>query len=158
MFVGTQLNIVHASKLSIWLNYVRSSSTKKKYESWKSFHTLESFHIYESFSIAPAWNYRMHWLNELPGTRPNSQSLGQLFQTLGQLLQSPHLKLYDALPWWHSTEFSVTQLIVPDKTQHLATSLAKHSESADEIWYQGYHTNWIWGNGTRGPPWVGPLG
>jgi hypothetical protein len=53
IFVGTQLNAVHASKLYVWLNYVRSPSTKKKYESWKAFNTLESFHVYESFSIAP---------------------------------------------------------------------------------------------------------
>jgi hypothetical protein len=33
MFVGTQLNAFHASKLSIWLNYVKSLSTKEKYES-----------------------------------------------------------------------------------------------------------------------------
>jgi hypothetical protein len=30
MFVGMQLNIVHASKLSVWLNYVRSPCTKEK--------------------------------------------------------------------------------------------------------------------------------
>jgi hypothetical protein len=50
MFVGMQLNVVHASKLFVCLNYVRSFSTKKKYE---SFNTLGSFHVYESFSIAP---------------------------------------------------------------------------------------------------------
>jgi hypothetical protein len=53
MFVGMQLNVVHASKLFVCLNYVRSPSTKKKYESLKSFNTLGSFHVYESFSIAP---------------------------------------------------------------------------------------------------------
>jgi hypothetical protein len=52
MFVGTQLNVVHASKLSVWLNYVRSPFTKKKYESWKAFNNLGSFHVYKSFSIA----------------------------------------------------------------------------------------------------------
>jgi hypothetical protein len=35
MSVGTQLNVLHASKLSVWLNYVKSPSTKKKYESRK---------------------------------------------------------------------------------------------------------------------------
>jgi hypothetical protein len=30
MSVGTQLNIFHATKLSIWLNYVKFPSTKKK--------------------------------------------------------------------------------------------------------------------------------
>jgi hypothetical protein len=29
MFVGTQLKVVHASKLSIWLNYAKFPSTKK---------------------------------------------------------------------------------------------------------------------------------
>jgi hypothetical protein len=29
MSVGTQLNIFHASKLSMWLNYMKSASTKK---------------------------------------------------------------------------------------------------------------------------------
>jgi hypothetical protein len=29
MSVGIQLNVFHASKLSVWLNYVKSSSTKK---------------------------------------------------------------------------------------------------------------------------------
>jgi hypothetical protein len=33
MFVGTQLNVVHASKLFVWLNYVRSPSIKEKYKS-----------------------------------------------------------------------------------------------------------------------------
>jgi hypothetical protein len=53
MFVGMQLNIVHASKLYVWLNYVTCSSTKEKYESWKVFNTVESFHVYESFSTTP---------------------------------------------------------------------------------------------------------
>jgi hypothetical protein len=53
MFVGMQLNVVHVSKLFVWLNYVRYPFTKEKYESWKAFNTLWSFHVYESFSIAP---------------------------------------------------------------------------------------------------------
>jgi hypothetical protein len=69
----------------------------------------------------------MHWLNELPGTRPNSQAPGQLFQALGQLLQATRLKLQDASTWWNSAEFPGTQPIIPDKTQHSTTSLAKHS-------------------------------
>jgi hypothetical protein len=39
MSMGMQLNIFHASKLSIWINYVKSPSTKKKYESWKTYNT-----------------------------------------------------------------------------------------------------------------------
>jgi hypothetical protein len=61
----------------------------------------------------------MHWLNELPGTRLNSQALSQLFQ-------APHLKIQDALTWWHSAEFTVSRTIILDKTQHSTTSLAKH--------------------------------
>jgi hypothetical protein len=53
MFVGMQLNVVHASKLFVWFNYVRSPFTKKKYELWKAFNTLGSFHVYESFSTTP---------------------------------------------------------------------------------------------------------
>jgi hypothetical protein len=34
MSMGTQLNVFHASKFSVWLNYVKSPFTKK-YESWK---------------------------------------------------------------------------------------------------------------------------
>jgi hypothetical protein len=29
MYMGTQLNVFHASKLFVWLNYVKSLSTKK---------------------------------------------------------------------------------------------------------------------------------
>jgi hypothetical protein len=47
MSVGTELNIFHASKLSVWLNYVKSPSTKKKYKSWKIYNTWGSFHIYK---------------------------------------------------------------------------------------------------------------
>jgi hypothetical protein len=77
MFMGTQLNIVHASKLSVWLNYVRSSFTKEKYESWKTFNTLGSFHVYESFSIVPhlkLYDALVKWttrnLAEFSSTRP----------------------------------------------------------------------------------------
>jgi hypothetical protein len=42
MYVDTQLNIFQTSKLSIWLNYVKSPFTKKKYE-----YTWGSFHIYK---------------------------------------------------------------------------------------------------------------
>jgi hypothetical protein len=47
MFMGMQLKVFHASKLSIWLDYVKLPSTKKKYESWKTCNTWESFHIYK---------------------------------------------------------------------------------------------------------------
>jgi hypothetical protein len=47
MSVDMQLNIFHASKLFVWLNYVKSPSTKKKYESWKTCNTWESFHVYK---------------------------------------------------------------------------------------------------------------
>jgi hypothetical protein len=58
----------------------------------------------------------MHWLNELPGTRLNSQALSQLFQALDQLFQAPRLKLHDAFTWCHSAEFAGTWTIVLDKT------------------------------------------
>jgi hypothetical protein len=47
MSVGTQLNVFHASKLFVWLNYMKYHSTKKKYESWKTCNTWESFHVYK---------------------------------------------------------------------------------------------------------------
>jgi hypothetical protein len=43
---------------------------------------------------------------------------------------------------WHSTEFTVTRPIVPDKIEHSANSLDKHLRATDEDWYHGYHTNW----------------
>jgi hypothetical protein len=44
-----------------------------------------------------------------------------------------------------------TRPIIPDKTHHSATSLAKHlGGGTNEIWYQGYHTNWTRREGTRG--------
>jgi hypothetical protein len=50
MFMGMQLNVFYASKLFVWLNHVKSSSIKKKYESWKTCNTQESFHFYKSFT------------------------------------------------------------------------------------------------------------
>jgi hypothetical protein len=108
MFVGMQLNVIYASKLFIWLNYVRSPSTKEKYDSWKTFNTLGIFHVYESFSTSPRlklhdalvkWTTRdsiefSHPRPIVPGTWPivagtlleitgwiDLVALGQLFQT-----------------------------------------------------------------------------
>jgi hypothetical protein len=50
IYVGTQLNVFHASKLFVWLNYVKSPFIKEKYESWKECNTWESFHVCESFT------------------------------------------------------------------------------------------------------------
>jgi hypothetical protein len=47
MSADTQLNVFHASKLFVWLNYMKYPSTKKKYESWKTCNTWGSFHIYK---------------------------------------------------------------------------------------------------------------
>jgi hypothetical protein len=38
--------------------------------------------------------YQTYPINELPGTQPNSQGLGQLFQALDQLLQALSQLLY----------------------------------------------------------------
>jgi hypothetical protein len=42
------------------------------------------------------------------------------------LFQAPILNLQNTLTWCHSAEFTATRPILPDKTGHSATLLAKH--------------------------------
>jgi hypothetical protein len=49
--------------------------------------------------------------------------ISQLFQALDQLFQAPIQNLQDALTWCHSTEFTGTRTILPDKTKPSTTSL-----------------------------------
>jgi hypothetical protein len=49
MSVGMQLNIFHASKLFVWLNYVRSPFRKEKYALWNACNTRGSFEFLPKF-------------------------------------------------------------------------------------------------------------
>jgi hypothetical protein len=60
--------------------------------------------------------YQTYPVNELPGTQPNSQGLGQLFQALG-----------------HLAEFTATQPILLDKTKHSATLLPSDTKVAGNL-------------------------
>jgi hypothetical protein len=159
MFVGTQLNIVHASKLSVWINYVRSLSTKEKYESCKSFNTLGNFHVYESFSIAPhlkLYDAFVKWITkdsiEFPSTRPIVPGTRPI--VLGTLLEITWCIDLVALGWIrnHSDNYS-----------RQYTSLGNFTCQALKGLLTRFNTRGTTPTGFRekeqgGPPWVGPLG